>query len=87
MTPEEAIEGLRHYTDNEFYTDRFQDVCRTAIKALEKQIPKKPMHYIFDNSRYPKCPCCGDNWNMDEYGSGMVHCWECGQLIDWSEEE
>ena len=36
MTPEEAIEGLKPYIDNEAYTEHFQDVCKTAIKALEK---------------------------------------------------
>lgn len=36
MTPEEAIEGLKPYIDNEAYTEHFQDVCKTAIEALEK---------------------------------------------------
>ena len=43
MKPEEAIEGLNPIVDNEAFTDRFQDVCRTAVAALEKQIPKKPI--------------------------------------------
>ena len=65
--------------------------CYQRVKfikdALEKQIPKKPLHYTFGKEKYPKCPFCGDNWNMNEYGSGMVYCWECGQAIDWSEGE
>lgn len=43
MTPKEAIEHLDLIVDNPLYTDYFQDVCRTAIEALEKQIPKKPI--------------------------------------------
>ena len=38
MTAEEAIKHLKLIVDNEAYADHFQDVCRTAIEALEKQI-------------------------------------------------
>lgn len=55
--------------------------------ALEKQIPKKPEVYEYAENQFtPCCPCCGDTWNMNEYGGGMKFCWECGQAIDWSEE-
>ena len=36
MTAEEAIKHLKLIVDNEAYADHFQDVCRTAIEALEK---------------------------------------------------
>lgn len=36
MTAEEAIKHLKLIVDNEAYADYFQDVCRTAIEALEK---------------------------------------------------
>ena len=71
MKPEEAIEGLNPIVDNEAFTDRFQDVCRTAVAALEKQIPKKPLkrkQMVFvelDNGRNESgekdvfyCPIC-----------------------------
>lgn len=56
--------------------------------ALEKQIPKKPKLYEYTEKPFPVCcPCCGDLWNYNEYGAGMKFCWECGQAIDWSDEE
>ena len=49
-----------------------------AIQALEKQIPKKPI----DRCMYKECPICG---NVEiEF---CKHCPDCGQKLDWSDEE
>ena len=67
------------------------DYIQLAIKALEKQIPKKP---DFEGDGYADgflvydtwiCPCCEHKFEVDyeEY----KHCPECGQTIDWSVEE
>lgn len=58
------------------------DWLETVSDAVEKQIPKKPKY----NGGECECPVCGDGWNSNEYGSGMKFCWECGQKLDWSEE-
>ena len=93
MTYEEAIE---------YITERYVtmsmclslDECRKhnkaismAIDALEKQIPKKPLH--MHKNYY--CPICKeDGWllwddaipnDMDKY------CGICGQAIDWEVSE
>ena len=79
MTPEEAIEELRLFVDHKAYTDDFQDMCRTAIAALEKQIPKKPNITLRGTTGWnteSHCPVC----------KTMVHsgyCSGCGQAIDW----
>ena len=60
-----------------------------AINALEKQIPKKPENkkysfYPHSNllkSKYGECPVCKTIQADDEY------CANCGQKLDWSEEE
>ena len=89
MTYEEAIEYIseRYVTMSMCLT---LDECRKhnkaismAIEALEKQIPKKPLH--MHKNYY--CPICKeDGWmlwddavpnDMDEY------CGICGQAIDW----
>ena len=89
MTNEEVIEYLseQYVTMSMCFT---LDECRKhnkalsmAIKALEKQIPKKPLH--MHKNYY--CPICKeDGWilwddavpnDMDEY------CGKCGQAIDW----
>lgn len=63
---------------------------QTAIKALKKQIPKKPIlkeYGIF--GPYPFCSCCdnalintrNDSWHKEKF------CPNCGQALDWSENE
>ena len=63
------------------------EAMNLAIEALEKQIPKKPLH--MHKNYY--CPICKeDGWmlwddaipnDMDEY------CGKCGQAIDWEVSE
>ena len=65
-----------------------------AITALEKQIPKKPEYYgdgysdgklVYD---YAKCPQCGnDNYEYEINNWGCKYCPDCGQALDWSEQE
>lgn len=69
--------------------------CREVIhKALEKQIPKKPIidnrniHY-FDYKDY-LCPCCKKRIISkidDDFIAGRksYYCDNCGQAIDWSD--
>ena len=57
-----------------------------CIKALEKQIPKKPKlieeQYIRYSMNYI-CPECGKRFS----GTGIAdYCYHCGQALDWSEE-
>ena len=91
MKYEEALQSVLMYCSEECGKI---DSCRgeykecieaTVIKALEKQIPKKPLH--MHKNYY--CPICKeDGWilwddavpnDMDEY------CGKCGQAIDWSD--
>lgn len=62
--------------------------CRAAV---EKQKPKKPDyegdgysdgHLVYDTWI---CPCCGKHYEVDY--DDYDFCPECGQCIDWSDEE
>ena len=88
MTNEEARKTLKEIKP--IPIDGFKiiaDAYDMAIEALEKQIPKKPLH--MHKNYY--CPICKeDGWmlwddaipnDMDEY------CGKCGQAIDWSDDE
>ena len=58
-----------------------------AINALEKQIPKKPKSITsVENSMYVKCPTCKLTTVLYD-GCVMEYCKNCGQAIDWSDEE
>ena len=91
MKAEEAIKCFKPIVDNEAYTDRFQDACKLAIEALEKQIPKKPDFegdgfwdgkLVYDTWI---CPCCEKHYEVDY--DDYDYCPNCGQALDWSEEE
>ena len=55
-----------------------------AIKALEKQIPKKPITH--SNTNRSDCPCCGATVRGIKNPFGDW-CSNCGQKLDWSDEE
>lgn len=64
------------------------------IKALEKQIPKKPIKAnravvingiptMLDENEFMKCPSCRYKDVILKYG--QKYCHHCGQAIDWSD--
>ena len=80
----EWIEELRSYQEIGTVEE-----CREAV---EKQKPKKPDYEGdgYDDSGnivYDTwiCPCCGKRYEVDY--DDYKYCPECGQKIDWSEEE
>ena len=84
MTYEEAIKQLNSIAIYHFdkYTTYAIDL---ALEALEKQIPKKPLH--MHKNYY--CPICKeDGWMLwdDAIPNDMdKYCGICGQAIDWEE--
>ena len=92
MTPEEAIKEIKSWTSI-LMSAGSQCVMETAeaqemaIKALEKQIAKKPIIKPWNPAT---CPCCGNDLS-ESVGDGyykhfysLTFC-ECGQRLDWSE--
>ena len=65
-----------------------------AIQALEKQIPKKPRKTdsyrgVLKRVYAYVCPTCG-NACLEKYMNerqNTMFCWDCGQKLDWSDEE
>ena len=97
MTEQEAIETLRLNGGLEIggkvkRVAEFLEGIDVAIKALEKQIPKKPDYEAdgYDENGnlivdYAKCPVCGHDF---EYGINdweCDYCSDCGQRLAWSE--
>ena len=54
----------------------------TAISALEKQIPKKPINDRSENESTTRCGCCNA-----QLVAKFKHCPRCGRRMDWSVEE
>lgn len=59
------------------YTVAFEE----AIKALEKQIPKKPVNY--DSVPHSRCPVCNNSVKVFEDAHEHHYCLYCGQALDW----
>ena len=87
MTHEEAIKNINALNavcgQKDLYDAEFENALALAIEALEKQIPKKPLH--MHKNYY--CPICKDDgWMLwdDAIPNDMdSFCGMCGQAIDW----
>ena len=93
MTESEAIKELHEIRPRGgIIPQKRAEAIDVAINALEKQIPKKP--YIQQDDRNNdclECPSC-DSFIGYEYDCRDEHyqidyCPNCGQAIDWSDEE
>lgn len=87
MTYEEAIKHFRSL-QKRYTTEHNGTMCEKvalALVAMEKQVPKKPLH--MHKNYY--CPICKeDGWMLwdDAIPNDMdKYCGKCGQAIDWSD--
>ena len=72
--------------DKDIY-DRDKEALELAIKAVEKQIPKKvKIQFCGMGFKTDVCPTCGDDFYIDDLGQTMYYsfCPDCGQALDWS---
>lgn len=96
MEEREAIARIKASRDYRYshyvYTDDDGKAFDMAIKALEKQIPKKPDiegdgndpdgNLVYDTWI---CPTCGVSYEIDY--DKYDYCPSCGQKIDWEAVE
>ena len=92
MEVKEAIERIKEHKEIHFAKEypraiKITEALDMAIKALEKQIPKKVVEINIPNTYYSKagiryeCPTC----HKINYYKETDHCILCGQALDWSE--
>lgn len=64
-------------------------VIAMAVKALEKQVPLKPIWKDADfGDKKLSCPLCSNPvTNYWVRGANPAHCQFCGQALDWSDAE
>ena len=51
-----------------------------AVEALEKQIPKKPLHWDDCEQFYIECPCCGKRYDSRLGYKGCPYCLQAIRL-------
>ena len=65
-----------------------KEAFEVAINALEKQMAKKPIfaNNMMTKDKFLMCPCCEFRF-PDSLVFLKTRCWNCGQKLDWSDEE
>ena len=83
-TIESTIEHIKEECNSDYW--------EVAIKALEKQIPKKPVtrtiynKYLQQKETTRVCPACGiDTPVPRELSSWEFWCPDCGQRLNWGD--
>ena len=87
MTENEAIELIENdlKLHSKDLSSKYKNGLRMAIQALEKQIPKKP-HKNFEKFSGVWCSC-GKYFGKGYFVDKPSYCPDCGQKLDWSDEE
>ena len=63
----------------------YKQALELGVKALEKQIPKKP-HKNFEKFSGVWCSC-GKYLGKGYFVDKPSYCTDCGQKLDWSDKE
>ena len=90
MKTREAIDQIVFYKNVLELNPVFDEALGHGIEALLKQVPKEP---VWEGDGYADgaivydtwyCPSCDASYEADEKHK---HCPECGQAINWSDDE
>lgn len=87
MTESEAIKLAEE--QKEIFGGSMNELMDVAIKAFEKQIPKKPVLVNRPHAgvKVPVCSSCSTPECYYPLFSKLNYCPNCGQRLDWSEEK
>lgn len=99
MTEQEAINLMRYRMNtaieivgNGENGNAFEDM-EMAIKALEKQIPARPIYGKFDDNGFDEiipykavCPTCGHEFEFGAWNDEENHHCICGQRMNWMDD-
>ena len=73
-------------TTNDCYCEEYDSVkVKLVNEIIDKEIPKKPVGEKY----YELCPLCYNPSVRSDYASNyeLKRCHECGQKLDWSNDE
>lgn len=92
MIEQEAIMDLQEYIGGGEYNGSnppiYLNTAILSIKALEKQIAKRPKYLPLKEgitTTMYECPNCGCRRLGHGFDLDKCYCPECGQKLDWSE--
>lgn len=80
---------VQNLAENAYINMCSSEEMNIAIKALEKQIPKKPIEKDIGKLKISDtafCPICDNPVIKDETDNyEQAYCCYCGQALDWSD--
>ena len=85
MTEQEIIDKLNE--NNDFFNFGAIEPYKTIINALKKQIAKKPIWIERSFTKFQICPSCSNAEHYKHVWKQEKYCVDCGQKLDWSDEE
>lgn len=85
MTAKEALEYFKRRKEQTGLSDRVQQAEDFAIEALEKQMPCKLEPIASVKAHVPVCGKC--RGVMDLMQGELNYCPNCGQRLDWGDDE
>lgn len=88
---QEALKNIKIMGDKDLYNEFHIEWANTLQELVDKATPKKLKPKTDKDGRLLwVCPNCGDVymkfWSDVETISCRKHCDECGQKLDWSDE-
>ena len=87
LTALAEVEYYGGFNGQEAKIKAVEEACLLACEALEKQILKKPTS-TRGKYGHTECACCG--WVVESFCGDLEQypfCPNCGQAIDWSDDE
>lgn len=89
---QEVLNKIKNMGDKDLYNERHLEWCDTLQELVDKSTPKKVKSKTDKDGRFLLvCPNCGDVymkfWSDVETVSCRKYCDECGQKLDWSDED
>ena len=96
MIYEEVITHLKRYMYHQSMSSEAQPeisaALNMAIKACEKQVPKRPIGLdykpLIDSGWMYECPNCGCAVGENKYHTDITqednYCSQCGQILNWN---
>jgi hypothetical protein len=81
------ITSIAKYLQNFYFSS-----CETLQELVERATPKKPLDVCTPVVKWGLCPVCKGELNKlggkpNRVFSNQKYCPDCGQALDWSEEE
>ena len=83
---QEALHQIK-YCFEQGTNENLKESLNDLQELVDKEVPAKPIVFKGIFSEYEKCPNCKESDTIDTALYRLDRCSNCGQIIDWSEDD